>query len=157
VYFPTGSGFALARQLGALQAAGRIADPVGFAGVETDAGNGARHAGMVVDRTALFWHRGSSGAASIDEFAVAFHRDCSLRIDAVLGWHLWATDLCLQSRQRAGRATVPILEVPLFHNSTTGFSLPEAFHVSGQRLLDKHAGVDRIPTLCGELSRTVAA
>jgi hypothetical protein len=155
VYFPTGSGFALARQLGVLQAAGRTAHAVGFAGVETDAGNGVRHCGMVIDRTALFWHPGSHGAVSMDEFAVAFHRDCTSRIDAALGWHLWGTDLCLQALQRAGRAMAPILEVPLFHNSTTGFTLPQAFHVSGQRLLDKHAGIDRIATLCGELSRRV--
>lgn len=160
VYFPTGSGFALAKQLGALAQAGHTAAPVGFAGVEASgagtAHNAVRHAGMVIDRTALFSHRGSAGAASIDEFAVALHRDCAARIDPTLGWHLWATDLCLQARQQAGRDAAQILEVPLFHNSTTAYALPEAFHASAQRLLDKHRGLDRIPTLCGEIARKPA-
>jgi hypothetical protein len=157
VYFPTGSGFALARQFGALQQAGRTADPVGFAGVEIDAAGSARHAGMVIDRTALFWHRGSQGAVSIDEFAVGLHRDCSARIDAALGWHLWATDLCLQAQQRAGRACAPILEVPLFHNSTTAHVLPEAFHASAATLLKNHPGQSAIPTLCGLIERRAQA
>lgn len=153
VYFPTGSGFTLARQLGALEQAGRTTAPAGFAGVEVTAPNAVRHAGLVIDRTALFAHLGSSGAASIDEFAVALHRDSRAAIDPALGWHLWATDLCLQARQQAGRDAVPILEVPLFHNSTTGYALPDAFHASAQRLLDKHPQLDRIPTLCGEIKR----
>jgi hypothetical protein len=75
-------------------------------------------------------------------------------IDAALGWHLWATDLCLQARARRGAAH--ILEVPLFHNSTTAYVLPDAFHASAQRLLDKYPGLDRVPTLCGELKRRSA-
>ena len=157
VYFPTGSGFTLARQLGALEQAGRTAAPAGFVGVEVTAPNAVRHAGLVIDRTALFAHRGSGGAASIDDFAVALHRDSCAAIDPALGWHLWATDLCLQARQQAGRDTVPILEVPLFHNSTTAYQLPVEFHASAQRLLDKHPRLERIPTLCGELKRQVAA
>ncbi len=49
-----------------------------------------------------------------------------------------------------------ILEVPLFHNSTTAYQLPPEFHASAQRLLDKYPRLDRIPTLCGELKRQVA-
>jgi hypothetical protein len=153
VYFPTGSGFALAKALGALEQAGSTAAPAGFAGVEATAANAVRHAGLVIDRTALFAHAGSSGAASIDEFAVGLHRNTPVRIDAALGWHLWATDLCLQARQRTGRDAAQILEVPLFHNSTTAHQLPAEFHASAQRLLDKYPRLDRIPTLCGELKR----
>lgn len=157
VYFPIGSGFALAKQLAALELAGQTAAPVGFAGVEVigagRAANSVRHAGMVIDRTTLFSHPGSTGAASIDEFAVALHRAVGTRIDPTLGWHLWATDLCLQARQQAGRDTARILEVPLFHNSTTAYKLPAEFHVSAQRLLDKHPHQDCITTLCGEIKR----
>jgi trans-aconitate methyltransferase len=157
VYFPIGSGYALARQFGTLQAAGRTRGPVGFAGVAPTS-DGVRYAGLVVDRTTLFNHRGCEGALSIDEFAVALHRDAEVHIDPELGWHLWATDLCLQALACAdARATATILETPLFHNSVSDWSLPEAFHVSACKLLDKYPRLVRIPTLCGELQRRATA
>lgn len=159
VYFPTGSGYALARQLGALEAAGRTRGPVGFAGLASSGrGDGSvRHAGMVIDRTTLFQHPGTEAALSIDEFAIALHRDAAVSIDAELGWHLWATDLCLQAMASSDpRDRASIVEAPLFHNSTTAWSLPQAFHHSAQKLLDKYPALDRIPTLCGELQRKAA-
>lgn len=159
VYFPVGSGLALARQLGALEAAGRTRGPVGFAGLAASgAGDGSvRHAGLVIDRTTLFSHRGSDAALSIDEFAIALHRDAAVSIDGELGWHLWATDLCLQAAARGNpRDAATILETPLFHNSTTAWALPPEFHVSAQKLLDKYPQLSRIPTLCGELQRKAA-
>jgi 2-polyprenyl-3-methyl-5-hydroxy-6-metoxy-1,4-benzoquinol methylase len=161
VYWPVGSGFAMSQQLGALEKAGLEALPVGFAGLAAATGQpGFVHqAGMVIDRQARFAHGRSSAALSIDEFAVALHRDCPLAIDPALGWHLWATDLCLQARQLAGRDVAQVLLVPLFHNSTNDFQLPPAFQASAQRLLDKYSQHDRIPTLCGEIKRhsTVSA
>lgn len=154
VYFPTGSGYALARQLGDLTQAGRARQPVGFAGLAATPGDGIRHAGTVIDRTTLFRHPASGEAVSVDEFAVALHRDSECRIDPTLGWHLWATDLCLQAHQHAGRAAASIVDVPLFHNSTTGYTLPEAFHASAQTLIEKHPDRVSIPTLCGEIRRS---
>lgn len=157
VYFPTGSGFALTRQLGALEAAGRTRGPIGFAGLaSSDQADGSvRYAGMVVDRTHLFHHPCTEAALSIDECAVALHRDAAVSIDAHLGWHLWATDLCLQARARGNPLYLAaIIEAPLFHNSTTTWTLPEAFRESAQRLLDKYPSLDRIPTLCGELQHS---
>lgn len=158
VYFPTGTGHALARQLGAIERAGLTQSPVGFAGVDAgpDGHGGVRYAGLVIDRVSLFDHGASDGAVSIDELAVAVHRDCSLAIDPALGWHLWATDLCLQAMRRHGRPTARIVQVPLFHNSVCPNTLPEAFHDSGLALLSKYPDHDRILTLCGELSRTSA-
>lgn len=159
VYFPVGSGLALARQLGALEAAGRTRAPVGFAGLAASGhGDGSvRHAGLVIDRTTLFSHPGTDAALSIDEFAVALHRDAAVSIDGELGWHLWATDLCLQAAAGGNpRDAATIVETPLFHNSTTAWSLPEAFHASAQKLLDKYPQLARIPTLCGELQRKSA-
>jgi len=121
-----------------------------------DGHGGVRYAGLVIDRVALFDHGGSDAAVSIDELAVAMHRDCTLAIDPALGWHLWATDLCLQAMRRDGRPTTRIVQVPLFHNSVCPNTLPEAFHDSGLALLAKHVDRDRILTLCGELSRTTA-
>lgn len=158
VYFPVGSGHALAQRLGALEAAGLTLAPVGFAGLEEDPAHpdGVRMAGLVVDRQNLFRHPPGGAAISIDEFAVALHRDSALAPDPALGWHLWATDLCLQARQRAGCAATPVLEVPLFHNSTSDYTLPDAFHASADRLLAKYPQLERIPTLCGCIERPKA-
>ena len=153
VYFPVGSGFAIAQQLGALDT---TEVPVGFAGIANEAG-AERFAGTVIDRTALFRHGASHHAVSIDEFAVGLHRSSPLRIDATLGWHLWGTDLCLQAQQRTGAPAGRILDVPLFHNSTTAHSVPPAFNDSARLLLAKHPGVTRVPTLCGLLSRDRSA
>lgn len=159
VYFPVGSGFAIAEQLGAIEHAGRCAWPVGFAGLEAHAGKPGivRHVGMVIDRQSLFCHSASSEALSIDEFAVALHRDCEATIDATLGWHLWGTDLCLQTMRRSTRSSVAVIQVPLFHNSSNDYSLPAEFATSAQRLLEKYPGLDRIPTLCGEIARQAQA
>jgi 2-polyprenyl-3-methyl-5-hydroxy-6-metoxy-1,4-benzoquinol methylase len=158
VYFPTGSGFALARELALLEQAGCTAVPVGFAGLEASASAAGivRYSGMVIDRTSLFSHPGSKCALSIDEFAVAMHRDSPLSIDPSLGWHLWGTDLCLQAEALAKQPTAHVLEVPLFHNSTTSYTLPTAYYESAERVLAKYPQLDRIPTLCGEIARKVA-
>ena len=152
VYVPTGAGFAIAKQLGAIERAGRTGAAVGFAGLHADAGltGGLRMAGLVVDRASLFSHPNASRAVSIDEFAVALHRDAQARLDPRLGWHLWATDLCLQT---LGHADACILRAPLFHNSTTAHALPDAFRASADVLLAKYPYVERIATLCGLLGR----
>lgn len=158
VYFPKGSGFAIAQQLGRLDAGGKTKAAVGFAGVSTkslgEEPMTLAHSGMVIDRTALFDYEGTDVALSIDEFAVAIHRDCQTPLDPHLGWHLWATDLCLQALTfRAATLGASILRVPLFHNSLNDFRLPESFHKSAQVILAKYPGLNRIPTLCGELRR----
>ncbi len=155
VYFATGTGFMIAERLGTLQADGRHAAPVGFAGLHGEQGPAGpvRYAGQVVDRTQLFDHPASSSAVSIDEFAIALHADSPLAPDASLGWHLWATDLCLQALVLGGAPCGDILRVPLFHNSTTGYTLPAEFHESAQVLLDKYSQLCRVPTLCGLIER----
>ncbi len=92
----------------------------------------------------------------MDEFAVAMHADCVVAPDPELGWHLWATDLCLQGLVAAERPIAQILEVPLFHNSTNDYVLPDAFHRSAQVLLGKYPKLRAIHTLCGELRRPEA-
>ena len=157
VYFATGTGFMIAERLGTLQADGRHAAPVGFAGLHGEQGPAGpvRYAGQVVDRTQLFDHPASSSAVSIDEFAIALHADSPLAPDASLGWHLWATDLCLQALVLGGAPCGEILRVPLFHNSTTGYTLPAEFHESAQVLLDKYTHLSRVSTLCGLIERKV--
>jgi len=155
VYFPTGSGYAIARQLGALSQLGMTDAPVGFAGMQAGAVgmDPARPAGRVIDRTQLFSHPGSNQAVSIDELAVALHQDSAIRIDPALGWHLWATDLCLQARVRAGRPVARILDVPLFHNSVSGYVVPPEFQTSARALVAKYPQWHAIPTLCAVLTQ----
>ena len=155
VYFARGTGYAIAAQLAALEARGRTHVPVGFAGLVNDPKNPGHqcYAGQVVDRRHFFDHGPSSGAISIDELAVGLHRDARLSIDPALGWHLWATDLCLQAAARAGRPDAELLEVPVFHNSVGDYVLGADFHESADRLLGKHTALDAIPTLCGMIQR----
>ncbi len=154
VYFPVGSGYAIAQQLAALEQKGERNVPVGVAGLRPGAGpQGVEFAGLVVDRIRLFDHGPSENAVSIDELAVALHRDTRLAIDPSLGWHLWATDLCLQAQRLAGHPAGRILNVPLFHNSASTWSLPQAFHASAETLLAKYPDRDRISTLCATLQR----
>lgn len=154
VYFPEGTGYAIAQQLGAISATNSHAGPVGFAGLAMVADSDqVRYAGLVVDRTHLFDHGASNCAISVDEFAVALHESSPLKIDPALGWHLWATDLCLQASKLENKNQSKILEVPLFHNSVNDYALPEAFRHSAEYLLSKHSHLAEIKTLCGNLSR----
>ncbi|HXY22217.1 MAG TPA: hypothetical protein VEI29_06010 [Burkholderiaceae bacterium] len=155
VYFPAGSGIAIAQQLAALDQDGRHDAPIGFAGLHADHGleSGLRYAGLVIDRTTLFCHPASARAVSIDEFAVILHRDAKVQIDRNLGWHLWATDLCLQLLEAGIDACGRVVQVPLFHNSTTAYELPQEFRASANLLMAKHARYPRVPTLCGQLTR----
>ena len=156
VYFPSGSGYAIAQQLAALDEDAVHDAPIGFAGLHADNGleDGLRYAGLVIDRTMLFSHAASARAVSIDEFAVVMHRDAKVQIDRNLGWHLWATDLCLQFLGAGAGSSGRILRVPLFHNSTTAFELPPEFYASANLLMTKHARYARVPTLCGQLTRS---
>lgn len=157
VYFPTGTGFALAQALGNLTQAGVTALPIGFAGLAGASDGSVSYAGQVVDRTHLFSHGPSQAAVSMDELAVVLHRDAAVRPDPTLGWHLWATDLCLQIQQVAQQPVGQLLEIPIFHNSTNDYNLPAAFHESARRLLDKYPHLSNIPTLCGLIERQAQA
>lgn len=162
VYFPRGSGLEIARQLGRLEELGHIGSPVGFAGLQPATKHGSdsalAYAGLVIDRTTRFDHGPAEAVVSMDEFAVAMHTKCTSAIDQRLGWHLWATDLCLQGLAQATRqAIAQVISVPLFHNSVNDYSLPEAFHQSAQILLAKYPHWAAIPTLCGQLERSASS
>lgn len=158
VYFPRGTGYALALQLGALEEAGLNGAPVGFAGLEMDPERPGqtRHAGMVVDRRHLMRNAPTQAGVSIDELAVCLHAKTKLAIDPALGWHLWGTDLCLQAEERVGQPIAQILDVPLFHNSVGDYVVPPEFHDSARVLLNKYPHRHRVPTLCGDLVRPAA-
>jgi hypothetical protein len=158
VYFPRGFGCRLQALLATIPAAERATALIGFAGMGVDAQRQRiGPAGHVIDRTQRFDHPESRQATSIDELAVVVWSQSVHRIDPRMGWHLWATDLCLtaiESHRCFGR----IVRLPLFHNSLNDHQLPDAFHHSADVLAAKHAGFGPIPTLCGTIAAgTVAA
>ena len=151
VYFASGFGQRLNELLRAIPAEQRRSSLIGFAGMAVNAArDGYAPAGFVIDRLTRFDQRESNEAVSIDELAIVVARDSLHRIDPQLGWHLWATDLCLEAVTRH-KTFARIVRLPLFHNSLNDFVLPPAFHASAARLADKHAGFGAIATLCGTI------
>lgn len=152
VYFPKGFGEHLNAVLQQIPPAERATSLIGFAGIGIDLQTQqSGPAGYLIDRLRRFDQPEASAATSLDEFAVVFHRDSVHAIDPVLGWHLWATDLCLVSIKEYN--TFPkILRIPVFHNSRSGWRLPPAFYDSAEVLLRKHSEFSVIPTLCGQIN-----
>jgi 2-polyprenyl-3-methyl-5-hydroxy-6-metoxy-1,4-benzoquinol methylase len=153
VYFPAGSGHAIAELLGAQEVKGSLPSVMGFAGLHADSeiSLGLRKAGLVVDRTQLFTEPASERAVSLDEFAIVLHRDSPLRIDPELGWHLWATDLCLQALSVTSLPPPSVVRVPIFHNSTTSYELPDEIYQSAVVLRRKYPHLGAISSLCGTI------
>ena len=152
VYFASGFGERLNALLAAIPAEQRRSTLIGFAGMAVNASrDGFAPAGFVIDRLSRFDERASNEALSIDELAIVVARDSLHRIDPRLGWHLWATDLCLEAITRHN-VFARIVRLPLFHNSLNDAVLPPAFHAAAAVLADKHAGFGPIPTLCGTIN-----
>jgi hypothetical protein len=134
VYFPTGSGYALAQQLGAVEQAGLIGAPIGFAGLEPDpARKGTvRKAGLVIDRTTLFRHQPSAGAVSM---GLPRRRAASRRVSIISHW----AGTVGHRPVPAGRAEAAAERADpdvLFHNPTNAHQLPPEFHSSARVLMD---------------------
>jgi hypothetical protein len=147
VYFPVGSGRALAAEFGAVATARANEELIGFVGLRKGAAGEAEPAGLVIDRIARIDHPAVQDAISMDEFAVAMTPHTVHRIDPALGWHLWGTDLCLAARSRGGVAR--IVRVPLYHNSYNDGALSPTFQKSLDILRAKYPHMAAIPTLCG--------
>lgn len=149
IYFPRGFGEQLNAVLAGIAPADRPRTLIGFAGMGVDIESGTyRNAGFVIDRGHRFDHPASLSAVSIDELAIVVARESLHRIDPAMGWHLWATELCLAAIC-THRVFPQIVHLPLFHNSVNDYCLPEAFHESGRKLADKYPDFGPIHTLCG--------
>jgi SAM-dependent methyltransferase len=148
VYFPRGTGRHLAALFAAVPPTEAPRTLIGFAGIGELGPGAIGQSGLVIDRAARFDHPASGAAVSIDELAVAMSANTVHAIDPSLGWHLWATDLCLAAIfGRRGQAR--IARVPLFHNSYNDGRLPASFHSAAQMLRGKYPQAASIPTLCG--------
>jgi hypothetical protein len=154
IYFPAGFGRQLNAVLAAIAPERRATTLLGFVGMGAAAHGGARSpAGFVIDRLGRADHPASASAVSLDELAIVVSRDTVHRIDPALGWHLWATDLCLSAI--VDHHVFPrIVRLPLFHNSRTGWQLPAQFHDAAATLARKWAGFGAIHTLCGVIDAT---
>lgn len=151
VYFPAGFGQRLNELLAGIAPEDAPHTLIGFAGMGVNAQQqGYEPAGFVIDRRHRFDHPASEAAVSIDELAIVVARDTVHHIDPALGWHLWATDLCIEAI--CTHQVFPrIVRLPLFHNSSNDHQLPAAFHASAARLAAKHPGFGPIATLCGTI------
>jgi hypothetical protein len=152
VYFPRGFGEQLNAVLAQVPANERPTTLFGFIGIGSDRASGlCAPAGFVIDRLHRADHPASDTAISIDELAIVIARDSVHKIDPLLGWHLWATDLCLAAISSRG-VHPRIVRIPLFHNSTNDYELPPAFATSARILKQKYPGVGPIHTLCGTIA-----
>ncbi len=157
VYFPAGFGRRLNAVLAAVPVEARDKTLIGFAGMAVDAQHqGYARAGFVVDRLHRFDHADSATAVSIDELAVVVSRRSLHRIDPRLGWHLWATGLCLAAVTQH-QVFARIVRLPIFHNSLNDYTLPTAFHASAERLAADYPEFGPIPTLCGTIDAAFLA
>jgi hypothetical protein len=157
VYLPRGFGEQLNAILSAIPDREKKTALLGFAGMGQSESHGHHApAGHLTDRLYRFEHAHSNKAVSLDEFAIIMHKDSVHKIDPELGWHLWATDLCLSSIKRYD-VYPRIVCLPIFHNSRTGWKLPEDFGKSAEILLKKHREFPTIYTLCGTLDAAVKA
>jgi ubiquinone/menaquinone biosynthesis C-methylase UbiE len=157
IYFPKGFGQRLNEVLSAIPAQERATTLLGFVGMGVNRQTEQTEpAGFVIDRMNWVDHPASDAALSLDELALVVSRDSIHKIDPLIGWHLWATDLCLTS-VCTHRVFPRIVRLPIFHNSQTGWKLPEAFYDSAEYLLQKHSGFDSIHTLCGAIDQGFVA
>ena len=155
VYFPRGTGKAIAALLGSIPEADVPRALIGFAGLGIGADGQPGYAGLVIDRRSRFDHPESAHAVSLDELAIAVAADSVHEIDPGFGWHIWATDLCLAALHRRGTGPARIVRIPLFHNSFGDFSLPPAFHASIAVLNEKWRDLGAIATLNGTFGAPV--
>jgi|GEM_PF-1977043 len=157
VYFPEGFGARLAAVLESIAPEAHDKTLIGFAGMSVDAPRqGYAPAGFVIDRLHRIDQGESPNAVSIDELAIVVSRRTLHRIDPAMGWHLWATDLCLAAICEH-RVFARILRLPLFHNSVNDYSLPAEFHASARTLAAKFPAFGPIPTLCGTIDAAFLA
>ena len=149
VFFPEGSGQAIEKILPSLSK-----DTIlGFAGMvgklnsDDVKGTGIVQSG----RSGLIdFPSRRTDAISLDEFAIVLNRECKYKIDPKLGWHLWGTDLCLQSAIDGCSARVE--RVLLTHYSSHDYigdgGLPAEFFDSQNILIAKYHQLHTIHSLC---------
>jgi hypothetical protein len=144
VYVPAGSGFAIATAIEDHLPETLLAGFVGYAEGE--------QRGLVIDRVHKLDHapdyaKRNWQITSIDEFAVIMGKHSAHEIDPALGWHLWATDLCIEASKHLYTKKLDIKHIPLFHNSLTESSVSGEYEASREVFKEKHKGYGTVKTL----------
>lgn len=154
VYFPVGSGIAIAKMLASVKKENINRTIFGFGGLNKNELH-TEYSGLVIDRTSRFDFDDTNRAISIDELAVIISKDSIHEIDSTLGWHCWGTDLCLTANHRKTMYTLPpkIVRIPVFHNSYGGHDLSEYkdYEQSAKILKNKYPELSIIQTLNGDI------
>jgi SAM-dependent methyltransferase len=157
IYFPKGFGQRLNALLASIPDEQRASTLLGFVGMGINRQTKQPEpAGFVIDRVNCADHPESDAVVSIDELAIVMSRDSLHQIDPHIGWHLWATDLCLTSIC-THRVFPRIVRLPIFHNTQSGWQLPEAFFDSAEYILQKHSAFSTIHSLCGTIDQGFVA
>lgn len=154
LYFPSGSGNRIAALLASIDPADAPGTAIGFAGIALDSGAPAR-SGRFVEQFRLVDEPATDRAVSIADCAVLMHRDLVAAIDPDLGWHLWATDLCLQSIERGRYARVA--RVPFLWNAIDEVTAEVTRGPAATALARKYPGRPAIPTFYGPVASPAAA
>ncbi|MFT3858022.1 MAG: class I SAM-dependent methyltransferase [Aquabacterium sp.] len=153
IYFPKGFGQRLNALLSSIPAEQRASTLIGFAGMGINRQTEQPEpAGYVIDRLNVADYPASNAVVSIDELALVVARDSIHKIDPHIGWHLWATDLCLTSIC-THRVFPRIVKMPIYHNTQSGWQLPDSFFDSVAYLRQKFPQFDVIHSLCGTLDK----
>ena len=162
IYLPVSAGYAIASELRSIPEARKREFVIGVIGLaemdeERCARGGTHFSGTIIDRVVRLDYEATENAESLDESMVIMHRDCVHGIDPEMGWHFWGTDLILSARAWAkARHNLPVcrvINVPIFHNSLTGWTFNEAFHQAIVRMFAKYPDRETITSLCGTWAR----
>jgi hypothetical protein len=150
VYFPKGVGYEILRCLSNVPETGYSKVLVGFRGLGVTDANTTEKAGLSVHRRMTWDFPASSKAISIDDCAIVVHRSSELQIDPELGWHLWATDLCLQKLFRTDQPQfADIVRIPILCDGIDEIHLSKAYSASEVKLGSKYP---KLAPLCSVAS-----
>ena len=145
-YLPKGSGFQILQKLSEIN----ITCPVGFHGLSLTNQNLIELKGLKITENALIKYGIGEDIIAMDDFAVFLNKNNPLKIDPLLGWHNFATDLCIQAFLNDEVANGKVLDIPIFSNE---YQYQEAteFQNSSDYLKEKWKKLPKIETMKGTL------
>ncbi len=145
-YLPKGSGFLMLQKLSEINTTG----PVGFHGFSLTNQNHIEMRGVKITEDELITNGMGEDIIAMDDFAVFLNKNSPLKIDPLLGWHNFATDLCIQAFLNDEVANGKVLNIPIFSNE---YYYQEAaqFQNSSNYLKEKWKNLPKIETMKGTL------
>jgi len=86
----------------------------------------------------------------MDDFGVILNKNSPLKIDPLLGWHNFATDLCIQAFLNDELGNGEVIDIPIFHNKYD-FDEKLQYLNSAERLRRKWKILPKIETMQGTI------